>query len=222
LADNPIFADLCRHVARIGLLVRGGFHPEADSETRTIVMVGNAGPDMWAAFEAGRPDAPDPLDTWCRSGLEAIADAFGARLVMPSDGPPYAPFQQWAMRAEPVHPSPLGILIHPRWGLWHGYRGAFLFAETLELPPPETGPSPCATCQGKPCLSACQVGAFTTEGYDVPACTAHLASSPGNDCLAGGCLARRACPVGHARQGEAGYPEAQAAFHMTAFLRSNG
>ena len=28
------------------------------------------------------------------------------------------------------HASPLGLLIHPDYGLWHGYRGALLFAAT--------------------------------------------------------------------------------------------
>ena len=38
------------------------------------------------------------------------------------------------MRAEAVAPSPLGILIHPDYGLWHAYRGALAFAERLALP----------------------------------------------------------------------------------------
>ena len=28
------------------------------------------------------------------------------------------------MRAEGLKPSPLGVLVHPDFGLWHGYRGA--------------------------------------------------------------------------------------------------
>jgi hypothetical protein len=58
------------------------------------------------------------------------------------------------------------------------------------------------------------VGAFTTAGYDVAACAAHVAAAAGADCLDLGCRARRACPVapsGHYR------PE-QARFHMEAFL----
>jgi hypothetical protein len=35
--------------------------------------------------------------------------------------------------------------------------------------------------------------------------------------MSGGCLVRRACPVGRAYL----YDQAQAAFHMTAFLQSN-
>ncbi len=33
------------------------------------------------------------------------------------------------MAAEGLKPSPLGLLMHPEYGLWHGYRGAILFGE---------------------------------------------------------------------------------------------
>jgi len=66
----------------------------------------------------------------------------------------------------------------------------------------------------KPCLSACPVDAFSGTSYDVAACAAHIGSTAGEDCMAGGCLARRACPVGQAFA----YGPAQAQFHMRAFL----
>lgn len=130
-------------------------------------------------------------------------------------GPPWLPFQRWAMRAEPVTASPLGILIHPDWGLWHSYRGALAFRERLDLPAVPARASPCASCAAKPCLTACPVSAFSTEGYDVAGCRAHIATPAGADCMSGGCLARISCPVGAAHR----YTGAQAAFHMRAFSR---
>ena len=138
---------------------------------------------------------------------------FGASALYPFDGPPYWPFQRWAMRAEPVRPSPLGILIHPRHGLWHAYRAALAFAEEIPLPPREDAPDLCGECADKPCLAACPVGAFGAAGYDVGACLEHLRSAAGRDCMTAGCRARRACPVGQ----QHAYPPAQAAFHMAAF-----
>src|SRR5271166_4757675 len=79
-------------------------------------------------------------------------------------GPPHFPFQQWVRRAEPVHPSPLGLLIHPIYGLWHSYRGALAFPEALDVPALEVAPSPCDSCAEKPCLGACPVGAFSLDG----------------------------------------------------------
>ncbi len=109
---------------------------------------------------------PNPLDRWTRRVVDPIADGLGARAAYPF-GEPRWPFQRWALRAETLHPSPLGILIHDEYGLWHAWRAALLFAERLDLPPRSDAPSPCESCAEKPCLSACPVGAFSRSGYDV-------------------------------------------------------
>ena len=208
-----------------GLTPRGAFHPEAgdgvpplaaDAPARTLVLAGNAGPQMWRAFDAARAAEPMDLDQWSARVLGDLAARLGARAVFPFERP-YLPFQRWAMRAEACFPSPLGLLIHPDYGLWHGYRGALLFAAAIGLPPPDRRASPCASCADRPCLAACPVGAFDGAAYDVPACARHLARTPQTDCMAGGCLARRACPVG----GDYRYAPAQARFHLQAFRREH-
>jgi len=212
---------------RHGLLLRGGFHPEVreivlsgGESAGTVLLVGNAGPGMWGQFSANRPTGADPLDRWSGDVLATVAGSFGAEAVLPSDGPPYRPFQQWAMRAEPVFPSPIGILIHPVYGLWHGYRGALLFEAVLELPasvdPGADCRHPCDDCLDQPCLTTCPVSAFSDSGYDVAACRSHLRSPEGSVCLEGSCLARRACPVGRNYV----YEAPQLAFHMAAFSGS--
>lgn len=216
-----IFCDeIAAALARHGLLLRGGFHPEAQEmalaggeSVSTVLLAGNAGPEMWEHFSARRPAGADPMDGWSVEVLGAIARRFGGEAVMPSDGPPYRPFQQWAMRAEPVFPSPIGILIHPVYGLWHGYRGALLFGQVLDLPARADAANPCESCVGRPCLKTCPVGAFPGSGYDVQACRGHLRSGAGEPCLEGSCLARRACPVGQ----DYLYGPAQLRFHMAAF-----
>ena len=110
--------------------------------------------------------------------------------------------------------SPLGLNIHPTYGLWHAYRAALLFPVAFDLPTPSAGAHPCESCAGRPCLSACPVSAFDGKSYDVPACFKHIATPDGTPCMTQGCLARHACPVG---QGFA-YASAQAEFHMRAFL----
>ncbi|MCZ6844329.1 MAG: hypothetical protein O7F69_00380 [Alphaproteobacteria bacterium] len=210
-----------------GLIVRGGFHPTrkdvVPGEPATLVLIGNAGPHMWQAFEAARAagryaDSVNPLDDWVRDALSAVAAQLGAASLYPFGGPPHLPFQRWAQRAEAVAPSPLGVLIHPDYGLWHAYRGALAFAERHDLPPRDTRPRPCDTCADKPCLTACPVDAFGADSYDVPACVGHISNPEGADCMALGCRARRACPVGQ----EFIYEPAHAAFHMAAFRRAQG
>lgn len=213
------------HVAlgAAGLDPRGAFHPEphdavprmpTGAPVKTLVLAGNAGPRMWAAFSPLCDNAPEPLDAWSDDVLTRVAQRLGAAAFFPFRRP-YLPFQRWARRAEPCHVSPLGILIHPDYGLWHGYRGALGFSQRLDLPPPDARASPCATCADKPCLGACPVGAFEGARYDVAKCIGYLKTSAGRDCLDFGCQARRACPVGRVFV----YEPAQAQFHMNAFLR---
>jgi len=220
----PTYAAVAAALEAAGLVARGGFHPDpADAvpaladgaPAATLVLAGDAGGRMWPAFAAARPDDPHPLDAWTRATVDRVAAALGARPLYPFEGPPYHPFQRWAQRAEPAAPSPLGVLIHPDHGLWHAYRAALVFAARLEdVPPRADRPAPCATCAGRPCLATCPVSAFTDAGYDVERCVDHITSPAGRACREGGCLARRACPVGRP------YGPAQQAFHMQAFVRS--
>lgn len=221
------FASIAAALTRAGLTPRGGFHPDDDDgvpalprgrPTATLVLAGNVGPAMWRMFTKQRQaaDEPNPLDRWTRRVLAPLAEALGGHALFAFGGPPHLPFQRWARRAEAVHPSPIGPLIHPDYGLWHAYRGALAFPEHLELPPIDQRPSPCESCADRPCLTACPVGALSLGGYDVPACAGHIASPAGADCMAHSCRARRACPVGQDRT----YGPDQSRFHMTAFLRA--
>lgn len=220
-------SDIASRIARAGLAYRGvlALSPAervgALASARAIALVGMVGAEQWPAFAAS-PEAldgaPHPLDRWSRRVVGGLADECGALALYPFEGPPYWPFQAWARRAEPLSPSPLGMLIHPRYGLWHGYRGALAFEEEIAAPEFEPSWSPCETCVEKPCLSACPVAAFKPSGYDVAACAKHASSVEGEACRVGGCLARRACPVGR----EYAQGEGQARFHMRAFLAARG
>jgi len=219
-------AQVTSAVEAAGMTPLGAFHPDPDDAVpalddgrpaRTLVLAGNAGPAMWQSFSAARDPARDLLDDWSRDVLDALAEELGAHGIYPF-AQPYPPFQRWAMKAGPYHPSPLGMFIHPDHGLWFGFRGALAFAEDIALPAPDRRPSPCESCKEKPCLNACPVGAFSEgKGYDVPKCIDHIAGPDSRDCMDRGCHARRACPVGV----DARYLLEQAAFHMRAFLRNN-
>ena len=211
-------------IRRTGLVPRGavslaeGERVGELANMRTIVLAGMVGRDGWEAFAAS-PEAGDglgdPLDRWSRRLIESLAGELGAKALFPFGGPPFLPFQRWAQRAEPVHSSPIGVLIHRYYGLWHSYRGALGLSEELAVAEPAPGRSPCETCSGRWCLKTCPVGAFSDAGYDVAACAGHLRSPAGGDCMAFGCRARRACPVG----AEHAYGPEQANFLMRAFLR---
>ena len=135
-----------------GLILRGGFHPVATdnlpADAGTAFLIGNAGGAMWKAFAPESDGAENPLDRWTKQVVDPIAARFSARVLYPFDAP-HPPFQRWAQRAEAVYPSPLGMLIHPEFGLWHAYRAALLFHARLELPPRRDDPSPCRRLRRK-------------------------------------------------------------------------
>ncbi len=217
-------ADIEEAVREAGFTARGAFHPRAEDAVPdlapgravgTLLMVGNAGPNMWRAFTAVCDPERELLDDWSDRVLSALAAGYGAMALFPFSKPAL-PFQRWAQRAEACRTSPLGIVIHPEFGLWHAYRGALVFADLFDLPLTAEAPDLCAACNDKPCLTTCPVAAFTPGSYDVAACTGQIDSPAGQDCIDLGCRARRACPVGRAFR----YQPAQARLHMTAFLRS--
>ncbi len=187
-------------------------HGGKNGAARFVILIGNAGPHMFARFARERVPGTDTLDDWCRAVLDPLAETLGGQAFYPFDTPAL-PFLTWARRAGAAHLSPLGLNVHPDYGLWHAYRAAFVFPVAFDFPAQRSS-NPCESCEDKPCLAACPVGAFDGHAYAVETCTDHIASPRGRDCMMGGCLARRACPVGR----RYAYEPPQAQFHMRAFL----
>ncbi|MBX9458914.1 MAG: ferredoxin [Rhizobium sp.] len=198
-----------------GVLAFDGDGPEmTGGRAGTVVLLGNVGGSIWPAFAAWiarHPGIADPLDAWSVDVIRPVADAVGGVAWFPSERP-WQPFQQWAMRAEGLKSSPLGILIHPDYGLWHGYRGAIGLLRRIGVPPAAKGPHPCDHCPDKPCLTTCPAGAVMPDRFDVAGCRTYLGGAEQAQCMRSGCIARNACPVGSQYR----YPPAQLRFHMDA------
>ena len=218
--------DLSRAAAIHGLVLRGGFRPSTGDcvpalspgiEARTLVLFGNAGSSLWERFSASdeyQDHGPDPLDRWSRRIGTAMARQFAGEALFPFGGPPWHPFVRWAAKAEGLPASRLGMLIHPRYGLWHAYRFALALPDVLtDLGSRQPAPNACDACLNQPCLGICPVAAFDGVRYDVEACFDYLESHPAAPCHRG-CLARGACPEG----ADYRYREAHAGFHMTQFF----
>lgn len=222
-----IYKQLEQALEPYGLICRGGFtliEDDGFASMGSLVLIGNAGSAMWDVFASSEADqagalataSDNPMDEWTQRIIDPVAGQFHAAALYPFDGPPYYPFQRWAMRAEAVFASPTGPLVHPVFGLWHAYRAALIFDHVVELPKFVPEVSPCQTCLDKPCLTACPVDAFLPNFYDVPACVRHLQVRPQTRCRTNGCLARHVCPLGQ----NYAYSPDQAVFHMGKFVRS--
>ena len=197
----------------------GAFHPGpgdgVPGDTGTLLLLGPREPGFWATFK-NTPEwldgAPDPLDRWSARVVGGLAREFGGHALLPFGGPPHHPFYAWALRSGRAFASPVTLLLHDGAGLMVSYRGAIALPGRVDLPAPPAA-SPCDGCAAKPCLSACPARALDVRGYDVPACHAFLDMADGADCLSGGCIVRRACPISHAY----GRLPEQSAYHMRLF-----
>lgn len=183
-----------------------------------LALVGNIGSSIWPEFSHSpeyRDAQPDPLDRWSKRIALSVAREIDSIAIFPFEGPPYYPFQQWAARAEALHQSPLGLMIHPEYGLWHAWRFGLLMPHATRSGSPELPlESPCQNCQAQPCLHSCPVEAFGADGYDVDKCVSYLKQTPEAPCHQQGCQARNACPIGEKFR----YEPAQHLFHLRAFL----
>ena len=100
-------------------------------------------------------------------------------------------FRLLAYRAGMGSISPVGLLIHPKFGLWLSFRAAILC--TQKLPSPNTAPDVCKDCVQKPCIPSCPAGAVRVEGWSVQRCAQFHEDS---QLCHGKCHARLSCPVG--------------------------
>ncbi|GGL51122.1 hypothetical protein [Wenxinia marina] len=210
-------ADADRAARRVGLAVLGGLntpegHPLRPGTAEAVLLLGPDEPAFWDILRASaewRDGAPDPVDRWSVRVGSALAAELGAEALFPFGGPPWQPFIGWATASGCAVPSPVTLLVHAARGLFVSFRCALAFPVAMDIPP--APPRPCETC-ARPCETACPPRALTTAGYDVAACHAWLDRPEGRECREGGCLVRRACPVG----AELRLP-AQSAHHMAAF-----
>nr|WP_284040783.1 ferredoxin [Phaeovulum sp. NW3] len=183
-------------------------------EFPTLALLSPDEPGFWDHVTASpefADGAADPLDRWSSRVIGAMALGLGGMAVFPFGGPPWHPFQRWALRSGRAWTSPVGFVVHDRMGLMASYRGAIALPVRISVPTPAAAP-PCKGCAA-PCLAACPPGALTGEGYVLPACHAFLDRPEGETCLNAGCLVRRACPLSQTY----GRLARQSAWHMRQF-----
>ena len=160
---------------------------------------------------------PDPLDRWSQRVIGSIASELPRWPSIQADPLPRYPFKGLRPAANlctevrsvcsSIHSGGSGTPIAAH---------SFVLPDRISLPRLAPAASPCSACATQPCLSSCPVQAFRSGSFHLELCLDHVLSAAGSECRERGCRARRACPVG----ADYRYIEAQARFHMLAFLRS--
>ena len=212
---------------RHGLVVRGAFATQDEDNVppihdqgpaRTLMLFGNVGSSIWKTFSSSEEygdGKPDALDRWSQRIGEKLANQLEGLALFPFGGPPYRPFLKWAKKAESLVNSRLGMLIHPKYGLWHAYRFAIALPFDIEIDPGDPVDI-CAACPDQPCVTACPVNAFEVEmEFDARACYTHLREQQDTVCRTG-CQARLSCPYAS----EFRYHPDQTGFHMDAYIKT--
>jgi epoxyqueuosine reductase len=166
-----------------------------------LVLLGHGGRRLWAALSDWGMQTADPVDHYSREiSRQFLHDFLHAppSLWLYPQTDYLIPLQQLGQLAGWSYPSPLGLGIHPRFGVWFAYRAAFLTTAVLPLRREPEQPSPCASCPDTPCITTCPVQAAQFARFAVDACAGHRlqADSP----CADRCLARIACPFFPAHQ----------------------
>lgn len=219
----------------------------------SLLLIGNHGPSMWRQLQQrqqrlGRVFA-DPVDDYVQDIIserlrETLPHQHGS-ILYPRNRLdahlPHVPLQQLGTLAGWHHTSPLGIGIHPEFGLWFAYRAlvcidcalspatwadgqrsgipkpANQLSSQLTEPTTHTSPSAsltiCDSCQSRACQTACPAGAITFGQLpDMQLCSSYRLRE--NSPCANQCLARKACPAGEASR----YDDAQTAHHYSLSL----
>lgn len=170
------------------------------SKYKSLVLIGNSGPRMWEILADKLNGYHESSDVFDFSSRQAVLDWSNEelneatyRLLYPTSLP--VSLQTMGAYLGWSHPSPLGLGIHPTYGLWFAYRAAFLVDAALEASMVREDCSPCDSCLEKPCLSACPPKALSSMAPPSLSLCSGYRLKNGSPC-ATSCMARFACPVG--------------------------
>ena len=164
---------------------------------RQLILLGHGGTALWEAVNQSGIGGRDPIDDFTVRVVRQWMSEFQPenRYAILYPGPQPIALQRLGALAGWHHASPFMVGIDTEWGTWYAYR-AVVLADTRFAPSRAVDRiNPCATCQTKPCITACPASAMADGSFSLQKCISwrKQADSP----CAFTCLARVACPVGN-------------------------
>ena len=187
---------------------------ESGSGSATLLLIGHGGRALWDHLHGSDFDfhgTGDPIDTFSvKATNEALAVELphvGRRLLYPE---PACPVDLVALGRHIgwLAPSPLGLGIHPEFGLWSAFRALWLLEAASEISPRPRAPDVCQSCVPQSCVAACPANAVTVDRrFNLGSCTDYRSNI--QSACADTCLSRLACPEG----AEHRYGDAQLSYH---------
>lgn len=177
-----------------------------------LILIGSGGPLLWTYLKSPHIHENHPIDTYVGECVNNFAHTvFGdqAPVILYPRSDLVFPLQQLGHILGLTKKSPLGIDLHPDFGLWFAYRALLWTSEDVPMINPPAWSSPCETCVDKPCVSNCPSQAVTVQSFNIKNCANYRLLA--NSSCANRCLSRLACPF-HAEQR---YSDEQIRYHMT-------
>ncbi|MCW8906413.1 MAG: hypothetical protein OQL28_04125, partial [Sedimenticola sp.] len=182
-----------------------------------VILIGHGGRRLWQSLQQAHWHHADPIDNFSHAAAnrfcQQLLQGYRHQVIYPGTCP--VPLQQLGIRAGWHSDSPLGLGIHPEWGLWFAYRAAILTDAPLpEIRQPNPA-APCDQCLDQPCISHCPARALSaTRQIDMSRCGDYRLQE--DSTCSDRCLARLSCPVA----GEHRYTLEQITYHYRLSLET--
>lgn len=230
MTDTDLFAPLSAHGMPLhavfdldglphDVLERLALTEEERERYRQLILIGNLGGGFWQALQRRGMHGSAPVDTFVgecvRAWMEGPLAGHAWLQLFPGTRP--IGLQRLGELAGWHHPSPFWVGVDAEWGSWFAYRAAVLADTSLPVTPRRETTSPCLSCSGQPCVSACPAGALASDqtgAWRLQVCLDYR-KQPGSACV-DRCLARNACPVGEPHR----YSDEQIAYHYLHSMRA--
>lgn len=184
-----------------------------------LVLIGNGGKLLWTKIKESGFSSENSIDDFSSN---QVIQFFGKRfstddfeLIFPNQNQnqPSLGLQTLGEIAGWHNPSPFKVGINQQWGSWFAYRAVVLVKSHYQPTIASTEPSPCKTCQIKPCIQICPANALESNELDLDSCIAYRKQD--NSKCKDRCIARMACPVADKHQ----YPLEQIQYHYSLSMR---
>jgi len=199
-------SSVCNTLAKKGFnlagVTAGEPYQEYLTNCQSAIVFANGGTQFWECFVEDIRANPEhftehqhPVDDFvlrCIESVDSVPNHTRRWITCSEDSDVFLDFRVLAERVGLGHQSPVGLLIHPEYGLWVSMRMVLLTTEHLSHTVLSTV-SPCTGCETKPCINACPAGAVSISGWSVQKCASFHREST---VCEGVCYSRMRCPVG--------------------------
>ena len=170
--------------------------PDA-TDYRQLILIGHGGQQMWEQVQSSEyKESANPIDDFSigrvQRWLSEQAPDAAYNIIYPA-AQRVIPLQALGELAGWHHSSPFRVGINQLWGSWFAYRVAVLTDTDFNVTESLFFPSPCESCEAKPCMNACPAGALNGSDFSLKPCMNYrLAEAL---LCKDRCLSRLACPI---------------------------